>query len=70
MILRNDIDRYKELRTMFNNMVSTGQINSPEFRPIWQEMEDIKNRNHGLPPNEMENQADSQASRPKPTNQA
>lgn len=48
--LRNDSDRYKELQTLLTNLALTGQIDTPEFQTAWQESEDIKNRNGGMPP--------------------
>lgn len=48
--LRNDNDRYHELQTLLINMALTGQVDSSEFQTAWQEAEDIKNRNGGMPP--------------------
>jgi len=48
--LRNDSDRYKELQLLLANLLHTGQKDAPEFRSAWQESENIKNRNGGMPP--------------------
>lgn len=67
MILRNDIDSYKELTIKANNLLATRQHDTPEFRAIWQEIERIKNRNKGMPLHEMENQTGQATRESQPT---
>lgn len=52
--LRNDLDNYKELQITLTNLALTGQIDTPEFQAAWKASEEIKNRNGGMPPNELE----------------
>lgn len=46
----SDRQSYEELRTKFLDMVAKGQTQTDEFKDTWKQIEDIKNKNGGMPP--------------------
>lgn len=46
----SDKEQYDSLLSKAKEMMSNGQTNTPEFRDLWQQMENVKNNNSGNTP--------------------
>jgi hypothetical protein len=48
--MKNDFERYAELQVAMRLAIFEATTDSDEFKKIWQEMENLKNKNGGMPP--------------------
>lgn len=48
--MKSDFTRYAEIQREWKALLDVGRANSPELQTLWREMEEIKNRYGGMPP--------------------
>ncbi len=60
-----DYTEYTKLNNQLREMIKTGEHGKPEFKELWQKMEDIKNENGGMPPTEGQNAPAKQTETPE-----
>jgi hypothetical protein len=46
----SDYEQYLDVQRRISAKIKAGEFEDPEFQKLWQENEDIKNRNGGMPP--------------------
>jgi hypothetical protein len=50
----NDYEQYLDVQKRISAKIKAGEFEGEEFKKLWQENEDIKNRNGGMPPKPVE----------------
>lgn len=48
----SDLEEYRAKYAKMQELLNKGEYDTPEFKQVWQEMENVKNRNKGMPPSE------------------